>query len=150
MPNRQLIDEALTHSVIGAFYDVYNTLGFGFLEHVYMMALERELLARGHAVGREVYVPVCYKGEEISRQRIDMVVDERLIVEAKSTHELHKAASRQVYNYLRATRLQVGLLLHFGPDPAFYRLIAPQPAQPALRKKVRIADRDGGHQEQRD
>ena len=58
MPDSNLIDERLTHSVIGAFYDVYNALGFGFLEQVYMSALERELRARGHAVGREVYVPV--------------------------------------------------------------------------------------------
>ena len=151
MPDRQLIEEALTHSVIGAFYEVYNTLGFGFLEHVYMMALERELLARGHAVGREVYVPVCYKGEEISRQRIDMIVDERLILETKSTRELSKSASRQVYNYLRATRLQVGLLLHFGPDPAFYRLVASQSVPPAAGKKGRIARAMiGKHQERRD
>ena len=51
-----LIEEELTRSVIGAFYDVYNTLGYGFLEHVYALALERELLARGHRVGREVSV----------------------------------------------------------------------------------------------
>ena len=123
MAHHQLVEEQLTHSVIGAFYAVYNTLGFGFLEQVYMMALERELRARGHAVGREVYVPVCYDGVEIARQRIDMVVDERLVIEAKSTRDLHKSAARQVYNYLRATRLQVGLLLHFGPEPAFYRLV---------------------------
>jgi GxxExxY protein len=123
MSDHKLIEEQLTESVIGGFYGVYNTLGFRFLEQVYMAALERELRARGHAVGREVWVPVLYKGEEISRQRIDMVVDERLVIEAKSTHELHKSAPRQVYNYLRATRLQVGLLLHFGPEPAFYRLV---------------------------
>jgi GxxExxY protein len=121
--DHKLIEERLTESVIGGFYEVYNTLGFGFLEQVYMAALERELRARGHAVGREVWVPVRYKAEEISRQRIDMVVDERLVIEAKSTRELHKAAPRQVYNYLRAARLQVGLLLHFGPDPAFSRLV---------------------------
>jgi GxxExxY protein len=119
----ELIEGQLTESVIGSFYEVYNTLGYGFLEQVYMAALERELRARGHRVGREVWVPVHYRGEEISRQRIDMLVDERLVIEAKSTQELHKSAKRQVYNYLRATRLQVGLLLHFGPDPAFYRLV---------------------------
>ena len=124
MTDDWLIEEQLTHSVIGAFYDVYNALGFGFLEQVYMSALERELRAKRHAVGREVYVPVLYKGEEISRQRIDMIIDQRLLVEAKSTQELHKAAKRQVYNYLRATRLQVGLLLHFGPEPCFYRLVS--------------------------
>ena len=123
MSDHQLIEEYLTESVIGAFYEVYNTLGFGFLEQVYVTALERELRARDHVVAREVWVPVSYKGEEISRQRIDMIVDERLVVEAKSTHDLHKSAPRQVYNYLRATRLEVGLLLHFGPEPAFYRLV---------------------------
>ena len=122
MSDTQLVEEQLTHSVIGAFYDVYNALGYGFLEQVYTSALERELLARGLAVGREVYVPVIYKGDEISRQRIDMIIDQRLVVEAKATQELHKSAKRQVYNYLRATRLQVGLLLHFGPEPCFYRL----------------------------
>src|SRR3954468_23397747 len=127
MSDHELIEEQLTESVIGGFYEVYNSLGFGFLEQVYMAALERELRARGHAVGREVWVPVHYKGEEISRQRIDMVVDERLVIEAKSTQDLHRSALRQVYNYLRATRLQVGLLLHFGPDPAFYRLVHTQP-----------------------
>ena len=54
---------------------------------------------------------------------MDMVVDERLLVETKSTEVLPKIASRQVYNYLRATGLEVGLLLHFGPEPAFHRII---------------------------
>lgn len=121
---RELIEEALTHSVIGAFFEVYNTLGFGFLEHIYVMALQRELIARGHRVAREVGVSVMYKGEELGNQRLDMVVDAKLVVETKSTYELHKAAQRQVYNYLRATGLEVGLLLHFGPEPRFYRLIS--------------------------
>ena len=68
-------------------------------------------------------MPVIYKGDEISRQRIDMIIDQRLLVEVKATQELHKSAKRQVYNYLRATRLQVGLLLHFGPEPCFYRIV---------------------------
>ena len=127
MSEDELLEGHLTESVIGAFYEVYNTLGYRFLEQVYLAALERELRARGHAVGREVWVPVHYKGEEISRQRLDMIVDERLVVEAKSTQDLHKSAPRQVYNYLRATRLQVALLLHFGPEPAFYRLVHTQP-----------------------
>jgi len=136
MTDDWLIEEQLTHSVIGAFYDVYNALGFGFLEQVYMSALERELRAKRHAVGREVYVPVLYKGEEISRQRIDMIIDQRLLVEAKSTQELHKAAKRQVYNYLRATRLQVGLLLHFGPEPCFYRLVSSRTGEKTSRTEA--------------
>jgi GxxExxY protein len=117
-----LIHERLTYSVIGAFFEVYNALGFGILEHVYVAALERELLARGHCVGREVSVPILYKGEALVRQRLDMIIDETLVVETKATRDLQRDASRQVYNYLRATTLEVGLLLHFGPRPRFYRI----------------------------
>jgi GxxExxY protein len=119
----ELLEERLTHSVIGAFYEVYNTLGYGFVEYLYLAALEREMAARGHAVAREFTVHIRYKGAELGTQRIDMIVDEKLIVEAKSTELLHKSAGRQVYNYLRATNLEVGLLLHFGPEPNFMRLI---------------------------
>src|SRR5688572_25789440 len=78
MALHELIEERLTHSAIGAFFDVYNTLGFGFLETVYAMALERELIGRGHRVSREVWIPVLYKGEELCKQRLDMIVDEKL------------------------------------------------------------------------
>ncbi len=133
MANHGLIEARLTESVIGGFYEVYNTLGYGLLEQVYMAALERELRARGHALGREVWVPVSYKGQVISSQRFGLFVVVRLVIEAKSTHELHTAAPRQVYNYLRATRLQVGLLLHFGPAPAFYRLVNTEQIASAMR-----------------
>ena len=119
----RLIDEKLTKSVIGAFFEVYNTLGFGFLEHIYVMALERELRARNHEVAREVGIRVLYKGEELGTQRIDMLIDHKLVIETKSTLQLHPAATRQVYNYLRATNIEVGLLLHFGPEPKFYRQV---------------------------
>lgn len=128
MARGELVHERLTHSVIGAFFEVYNTLGFGFLEHVYVMALERELISRGHSVGREVYLPVVYKGEPLVRQRLDMVVDEMLIVEVKSTYELHRAATRQVFNYLRATNTDLGLLFHFGPEPKVYRISRRKPS----------------------
>jgi len=118
-----LIEEALTKSVIGAFFEVYNTLGFGFLENVYVMAMQRELRDRGHTVRRQVAVRVVYKGEHLSTQRLDMIVDDRLVLEIKSTYHLHPAAIRQIYNYLRGTDLEVGLLLHFGPEPKFYRQI---------------------------
>jgi GxxExxY protein len=130
----ELVEEPLTRSIIGAFYGVYRTLGFGFLETVYMAALERELLARNHRVGREVNVRVMYHGEQICTQRVDMVVDEKVIVETKSTYLLHPAAQRQLYNYLRATNIEIGLLLHFGREPAFYRLFC--------RKRQRSPPRD--------
>ena len=123
MSRIELIHEALTHSVIGAFLEVSRTLGFGFLENVYVASLTRELRERGHNIGCEVSVPVLYKGDEVARQRLDMIVDGKLIVEIKSTRILHEGSVRQVANYLRATNLELGLLLHFGPRPRFYRVI---------------------------
>ena len=119
-----LYEETLTESAIGAFYEVYNRLGFGFLEHVYVNALEYELLQRGHQVARELEVRVMYKGIEIASQRLDLVIDDKLVIETKSGYELHDASSRQLHNYLRATNLEVGLLFHFGPKPRFERLIS--------------------------
>jgi len=123
MTRLRLVHEQLTHSVIGAFFEVYHTLGFGFLEHVYVASLNRELRDRGHKVDREVSVPVWYKDEEVARQRLDMIVDGMLVVEIKSSRTLHEGAVRQVENYLKATDLEVGLLLHFGPRPRFYRAV---------------------------
>lgn len=125
MPRVEVLEQRLTHSVIGAFFDVYNTLGYGFLENLYVRAMERELRARGHRVVREAAVRVMYKESELGIQRLDLIVDDKLVVEAKATADLHKAATRQLYNYLRATNLRVGLLLHFGPEPHFYRIISP-------------------------
>src|SRR5689334_17638060 len=116
-----LREAKLTESIIGAFFEVYNTLGFGFLEYIYCMAMERELRARGHQVGREVQVRINYKGEDLAIQRLDMIVDGRVIVETKSTLDLHSSARRQLRNYLQATNIEVGLLLHFGPKAEFYR-----------------------------
>lgn len=123
MPKRELIEEKLTQSVIGAFFEVYNTLGFGFFESVYATALEHELVKRGHRVAREVSFQVAYRGRVLGIQRVDMIVDEKLIVETKSTNELQNAAARQVYSYLRASNLKVGLLFHFGPEARFYRFV---------------------------
>ena len=119
----ELYEGELTHSVIGAFYEVHTNLGFGFLERFYVMALERELLERGHRVAREVSVNVLYKGQELGSQRLDLIVDEKLVVETKATSDLHKSATRQLYNYLKATNLELGLVLHFGPEAKFYRVI---------------------------
>lgn len=123
MARGELIERELTRSIIGAFYEVYNTLGFGFLEHIYVKALERELVVRGHGVAREVYVPVYYKGELLGRQRLDMIVDEKVVIETKSTYLLSPSAERQMGNYLSATPLEVGLVLHFGPEPKFPRFV---------------------------
>jgi GxxExxY protein len=118
-----LLEHNLTESIIGAFYDTYNALRFGFLESVYASALDELLRERGHVVARETVVPVYFRGKEIARQRLDMVVDGRVIVEIKSTEVLHQSAHRQLLSYLKSTDLDVGLLLHFGPEARFYRAV---------------------------
>ncbi|MFN2601578.1 MAG: GxxExxY protein [Gemmatimonadaceae bacterium] len=123
MPQFELIEEEVTRSVIGAFFEVYNDVGFGFLEHTYSRAMAAELEARGHHVAREVSVEITYKGQSIGRQRLDLVVDKKVIVEVKANFQLHPSAIRQVYSYLRGSGLEVGLLLHFGPEAKFYRQI---------------------------
>ena len=116
-----LAEEALTHSIIGAFFEVYNALGYGFLESVYVEALARELRRRGHRVEREALVKVWYKGEIIARQRVDLLVDDKVIVEVKAGPQLPATASRQLCNYLKGSRKELGLLLFFGPEPRFFR-----------------------------
>jgi GxxExxY protein len=123
MAIRELIEARLTHSVIGAFFEVYNTLGPGFLESVYSKALEVELTTRGHHVAREVVIRVYYKGHLIGSHRLDMVVDHKLLIENKSSLELHSVAARQVESCLQASKLPVALLLHVGPQPRLRRIV---------------------------
>lgn len=116
-----LVHEPITRAIIGAFYYVFNKLGSGLLESVYAAALTKVLRARGHLVEREVPVEVWFEGEPIARQRIDLLVDRKVIVEIKSGDRLSTAARLQLANYLSATGIEVGLLLHFGPRPMFMR-----------------------------
>ncbi len=113
----------LTRSIIGGFYCVYNEFGFGLLESVYSAALEFELRSRGHLVEREQWVDVFYRGHSIARQRLDMIVDRAVVIEIKATEKLPLFARRQLLNYLTVTNLELGLILHFGPEAKVHRLV---------------------------
>jgi GxxExxY protein len=104
-------------------FEVYNTMGCGLLESSYAGALERELISRGHRVAREVRFVTRYKGHAVGVHRLDMVVDEKLVVEIKSTERVPQSVLRQLLSYLKVSRLEVGLLFHFGPSPRFFRRI---------------------------
>jgi len=118
-----IIERERVKSIVGGFYTVYNYFGFGLAEPVYAGALTLELQDRGHSVTREMSVDIKYKDRHVARQRLDMVVDDCVIVEVKATEHLAGAAARQLLNYLRATSYPVGLLLHFGPQPKFWRYV---------------------------
>ena len=124
MTETKLLQKESTNAIIRAFYEVYNTLGFGFLENVYSRSMERELIARGRAVGREVSIPITYKGEFLTYHRADLIVDEKVLVELKSTEVMPPSTRRTVINYLKATKIEVALILHFGPEAKFYRIVS--------------------------
>jgi len=114
----------LTDSIIGSFYTAYDKLGYGFLEKIYCRALVIELGRRGHTVECQVPVAVYYDDINIGSFKMDLVVDHLIVVEVKSSAALCEADHAQLVNYLRSTRFDVGLLLHFGPKPKVYRKIS--------------------------
>ena len=119
----ELLEADRVHSIVAAFFAVFRYYGFGLNERVYAGALACELRGRGHQVVRELAVSVSYHGQHVAWQRLDMVVDDAVIVELKVTEKLSPAAKAQIISYLRASLFEVGVLLHFGPSPKFYRFV---------------------------
>jgi GxxExxY protein len=105
----------LTRQIIGAFYKVYNTLGYGFSEKVYENSLAIELEKLGFQVEHQRQLVVYYEGVEVGEYFTDIVVDNAVIVELKATQTLTSDHEAQLLNYLKATTIEVGLLLNFGP-----------------------------------
>ena len=111
----------ITELIIKAFYKVYNTLGYGFLEKVYRNALAIELRKMGLEVIPEARILVYYDGEVVGEYFADLLVAGVVIVELKAVKKLLEAHEAQLLNYLKATPYEVGLLLNFGPKPEIKR-----------------------------
>jgi GxxExxY protein len=110
----------LTERILGVYYDVYNEIGHGFLESVYNNCMFIALTKTGLSVRREVPVPVYFRGQDVGQFKADLVVEGCVLVELKAVQNLDRSHEAQVMNYLRATELEVGLLLNFGsPKPQF-------------------------------
>jgi GxxExxY protein len=122
-----LVHGELTHEIIGAFFEVYNELGYGFVESVYQRALPLALVARGVQSEREVPLTVRFRGSVVGDYRSDLVVEGKVIVESKVAEKILPVHEMQLLNYLRATRITVGLVLNFGPRPTFRRLLLTSP-----------------------
>ncbi|MGQ0713128.1 MAG: GxxExxY protein [Gemmatimonadaceae bacterium] len=116
-----VVERELSHRIVGCFFEVYNELGYGFVESLYARALDIALLQQGLRVDREYPVAVSFRGQQIGFHRIDMLVERRVIIEMKSTERLPESARRQLRSYVSACGLNLGILLHFGPAPRFYR-----------------------------
>jgi len=119
----ELLHEDLTRTVIEAFRQVHYELGAGFVESVYLRALEIALRQSGLRVRRELPITVFFRGEPVGLFRGDLLVESKLLLELKIGDRLDPAAETQLLNYLRATRIEVGLILHFGPKPKVKRRI---------------------------
>ena len=118
-----LLHEDLTEKIIGAFYKVYNTLGYGFLEKVYENALKIELSDLGLQTVAQMPVSVYYKGQVVGQYFADLCVEKAVIVELKAAESLSEAHEVQLLNYLKSTGIEVGLVLDFGKKPEFSRKV---------------------------
>ncbi|MBR2359695.1 MAG: GxxExxY protein [Bacteroidaceae bacterium] len=121
--NTELLLEEETDEILSAFYEVYHELGYGFLERVYQNALYQELRRRGFDCKAQQQIKVYFKGKEVGEYFADIVVNNCIILELKACEQLCPEHEAQLLNYLKATPIEVGLLLNFGRHPQFRRKI---------------------------
>lgn len=119
----QLLHKELTDEIIKTFYEVYNELGYGFLEKVYQNALYLELKKLGFEVVPQKKLTVYFKGQAVGDYYADLIVNNSVILELKACDYIVEEFEFQLLNYLRATDCEVGLLLNFGKKPEFKRKV---------------------------
>jgi GxxExxY protein len=112
----------ITEKIIGVYFAVYNELGDGFLESVYQNAMVIALIEAGLKVEREEPVPVFFRGQVVGDYRADLLVDGVVLVELKTVRVLEPSHEAQLFHYLRATNIEVGLLLNFAAKAQFKRI----------------------------
>lgn len=134
--NPTVLHAELTNSILSAFYEVHRELGYGFLESVYERSMFIALARRGLDAERQAPVTVHFTGQRVGDFFADLVVERTVMLEIKSCQALHPRHEAQLLNYLRATTLEVGLLLHFAPKPAFRRLIFTNDRKPHSSLRV--------------
>ena len=118
-----MLHEELTEEIISAFYTVYNSLGYGFLESVYKNAMYFELLDLELECRTEQPIDVYYEQRVVGKFFVDILVENKVILELKSAEFIRDEHEAQLLNYLKATNIEVGLLLNFGKKPEFKRFI---------------------------
>ena len=116
-----MLHSDITGKIIQAFYNVYNALGFGFLEKVYENSMKIELMRMGLKVEAQKNIKVHYLSYEVGDYYADLVVDDVVIVELKAAEALCEEHEAQLLNYLKATNIEVGLLFNFGKQAEFKR-----------------------------
>lgn len=120
---KAFLHEEITETIIQAYYKVYNTLGYGFLEKVYHNALLIELRKMGLKCKSQYPIKVLYDNQPVGEYIADIIVEDCVIIENKAAEALIEEHEFQLINYLKATELEVGLLLNFGKKPEIKRKI---------------------------
>jgi GxxExxY protein len=133
MVNETYLHSEITQQIIKAFYTVYNTLGYGFLEKVYEKAMMIELRKMGLFAQRQLEIKVYYEGEIVGDYKADIIVVGKVILELKAATSLCEEDEAQLLNYLKATEVEIGLLLNFGLKPQMKRKIFTNDKKTALR-----------------
>jgi GxxExxY protein len=123
MADQEYKHAELTEKLIGIFFEVYNELGHGFLESVYEQAYVLVLKSKGIQFQQQCPMNVVFRGVNVGEFRADLIVEQAVIVEMKAVQKLDLSHEKQLLNYLRATDLEVGLLLNFGPSAQIRRLV---------------------------
>jgi len=119
----EYLHQELTEKIIRCFYNVFDELGYGFLESVYESALVLELQDMGLKVESQKELEVFYKGISVGKYRSDIIVENKVIIELKAVSQLTKAHEVQLVNYLKTTNIEIGLLVNFGEKINFKRKI---------------------------
>ena len=133
--NENFIHSDITEKIIKAFWNVYNELGYGFLEKVYERAMMIELSELGLNCRNQAGAAVYYKGHNVGDYFADLLVEDKVIVELKAVETVIKRHEVQLVHYLKATDIEVGLLLNFGPKPEMSRRVFTKEYKEKLRKK---------------
>jgi len=118
---QKLKHEKTTKAIIGSAFEVFNELGLGFLEKVYQRALQAELIQRGHSVELEPALTVKFKGITVGNYAADLLVDEKVIVELKAAQKDNKQDEVQLLNELKASALEVGMLINYGREKVEFK-----------------------------
>lgn len=121
--SNNLLHKSITDSILKVYYEVYNGLGYGFLEKVYQNAMYFQLKSLGYKVEAQKQINVYFKGQRVGEYYSDLIVEDVVIVELKTTELIMSIHVAQIINYLKATPIEVGLLLNFGEEPEFKRII---------------------------
>ena len=121
---KKIIYKELSYEIVAAALEVHKNLGPGFTEKIYEEAFCKELRLRSISFQRQFGLTVCYKGEEIGKYQLDLLIDDKIVVEIKAVSQMVDHFEYQVHAYLKAAKKKLGLLINFGKKSLEFKRVA--------------------------